>query len=317
MQKVKNVFSRFGFAQLVGGLAILLISVLMIPLTAADTLEKLNSSFGPSSLLMLMYVPNIAFLLVFWLIIRKIPKMEWQKEPMRFASLVKAFAMMYAVTMFLNMVGTAVSSAAPGEGSQQLEIIDKVVNTKLPLGILITAVFAPILEELIFRKMMIDRLHNYGETAVIVFTALCFGLFHGNVTQLFYTTGVGLFLGYVYCKTGKIHYTIILHIVNNTLSTSIMLLLPLMQNEGEGAGGSSVVAVLGITLLMIVLVISGIILIILHLKRKDIVLNNSYPEAIPKGQVLKTAYLNPGMVIFLLYSFFELASQTFSFPMPF
>ena len=302
MQIVKKVFSRFGFAQLAGMAAIMLLSLAVTPYVNTESLEKLVSGVGPSVLLLLTYVPNFLFLLAFWLIIRKVPKVEWQKEPMSFGTLLKIFVMMYAISTVLNQIGTVISRAAPAGGTQQLELIDEVVNTRLMIGFLIPAVIGPIVEELIFRKLMIDRLHNYGETAVIVFTALCFGLFHGNLTQFLYAGCVGLFLGYVYCKTGKVIYTMIMHILLNTFSASIMLLIPMLQG-GEESGRVLLLVAVGVVIAaMLTMGISGFILIIRTLKKKEIVLDDSMTDAIPKNEVLRTVYLNPGVVLLFAFS---------------
>lgn len=301
MQSVRKLFSRFGFAQLAGTIVISLISLALAPFATPEALEKLFSSVGPSVLLLLTYVPNVVFLIIFWIIVRKLPKSEWQKERMGPGALWKVFAMMYAVSSLLNLIGTAISGAAPAGGTEQLDLIDKVVNTKLLIGFLIPAVIGPVVEELIFRKLMIDRLHNCGETAVIVFTALCFGLYHGNLTQFMYATSVGLFLGYVYCKTGKVIYTMLMHILLNTLSSSIMLLVPMMQGDGDG---NALFFVLGALLVLLVgvLFVSGFILTIRRLKRKDVVLDNATPDAIPKNEILKTVYLNPGVALLFVFS---------------
>lgn len=297
MQKVKNTFSRFGFAQLAGMAVILLFSLVVAPFVNTESLEKLVSRVGPSVLLLLTYVPNFLYLLVFLLIIRKVPKVEWRKEPMSFGTLLKIFVMMYAISTVLNQIGTVISRAAPAGGTEQLDLIGDIVNTKLLIGFLIPAVIGPIVEELIFRKLMIDRLHNYGETAVIVFSALCFGLFHGNLTQFLYASCVGLFLGYVYCKTGKVIYTMIMHILLNTISASVMLLLPFLEGGAGNARALLLVAVGVLGLAILTMGISGFILLIRTLKKKDIVLDNSMADAIPRDEVLKTVYLNPGIVL--------------------
>ena len=317
MQKVKNVFSRFGFAQLAGMAVIVLFSLAVAPFGNTESLEKLVSGVGLSVLLLLTYVPNFLYLLVFWLIIRKVPKVEWRKESMHFGEFLKIFVMMYVLSTVLNLIGTVISKAAPVGGTQQLDLIGEIVNTKLLIGFLIPAVIGPVVEELIFRKLMIDRLHYYGETAAIVFTALCFGLFHGNLTQFLYASCVGLFLGYVYCKTGKVIYTMIMHILLNTISASIMLLLPFLEgNVGSGkAFLLAAVALLGVAVLT--MWISGFVQIIRTLKKKDIVLDDSMADAIPKDEVLKIVYLNPGVALLFAVCTASIAMDLLNLQLPF
>jgi uncharacterized membrane protein len=63
-------------------------------------------------------------------------------------------------------------------------------------------------------------------------SALLFGLFHGSLNQLCYAFLLGLVFGYVYIRTGKLRYTIMLHIGINSLST---VLLPGLLTVAENA----------------------------------------------------------------------------------
>lgn len=76
-------------------------------------------------------------------------------------------------------------------------------------------IIAPIFEELLFRKLLIDRLQPYGEKTAIAASALAFGLVHGNFSQFFYAFGIGLIFGYVYCRTKNVWYTISFHMIIN------------------------------------------------------------------------------------------------------
>ena len=259
-------------------------------------LEKLVSTIGPSMTLLLTDVPNMIFLLIFWLVIRRIPKSGWQAESMSFKSLFQVFVMMYAVSTVFNLIGTAVSKAAPAGGTEQLDMINTMVSSGVPAGLMITVLIAPVVEELIFRKLMLDRIRNYGEKTAIVFSAICFGLFHGNLTQFLYAFSVGLFLGYVYCKTGKVHYTMIMHALLNLFSSMIMLLVPLLK-----AGPLGMVIVTVLALMIAVMFVMGFVQLISHLRKKDLRLDKTMMTAIPSGEVVKTVYLNPCIMVFVLY----------------
>ena len=80
-----------------------------------------------------------------------------------------------------------------------------------------TGLFAPILEELFFRKLIIDRTRRYGELASILISAAFFGIFHQNFSQFFYAFGIGILLGYVYCRTGSYLTVTLLHIAFNVI----------------------------------------------------------------------------------------------------
>ncbi len=82
---------------------------------------------------------------------------------------------------------------------------------------LFTLVFAPIGEEFIFRKLIIDRLRRYGTVVSVLVSAALFSIFHMNIYQMIYAFFVGCILGYIYEKTGRLRYTISLHFVVNFL----------------------------------------------------------------------------------------------------
>ena len=298
MTSSKKTFTFIGLALICAYAVINALSKFVLaPLLLKADLAKLVETIGPSLTLLLTDIPNMIFLVVFWLVIRRIPKSDWQKETLSFKSMFQIFVMMYAVGTVFNLVGTYISQAAPAGGTEQLDMINAMVTSGIPTGIMMTVVIAPILEELIFRKLMLDRIRNYGEKTAIVFSALCFGLFHGNLTQFLYAFMIGLFLGYVYCKTGKVLYTMIMHALVNLISSSVMMFMPMVS---FGAIGTVIVLSLGVV--VAALLIMGFVQLIIHLRKKDLRLDNSMMTAIPSGEVVKTVYLNPCVLVFLAYT---------------
>ena len=57
--------------------------------------------------------------------------------------------------------------------------------------------------------------------AAVLASGLFFGLFHGNLNQFSYAFLLGLFLGFIYVKTGKLGYTIGLHMAINFIGSSL------------------------------------------------------------------------------------------------
>lgn len=91
---------------------------------------------------------------------------------------------------------------------------------------------APLMEEYVFRRCVIDRLRPFGERAALLSSALLFGLFHSGVNQVCYAFLLGLVFGYVYLRTGLLRYTAALHILVNGLTT---LVLPLLLYRVSGS----------------------------------------------------------------------------------
>lgn len=94
-----------------------------------------------------------------------------------------------------------------------------------PLGVLIIAVFSPVVEELVFRESMINDMQRQGMShwSAILISALAFGLIHANPAQIPFAMIMGVFFGYLYWKTGNIWLTSILHILNNGLAVALIL----------------------------------------------------------------------------------------------
>ena len=94
--------------------------------------------------------------------------------------------------------------------------------TYLFFGIITVGIVVPILEELIFRKLVIDSTNKYGYGAAIMISAFTFAVYHGNFTQFFYAFGLGILFAFIYSKTGKLRYTVFLHMGYNLYASAIM-----------------------------------------------------------------------------------------------
>ena len=92
----------------------------------------------------------------------------------------------------------------------------------LIFGIITVGIVIPILEELIFRRLVINSTCKYGYGAAIMISAFTFAVYHGNFIQFFYAFGLGILFAYIYCKTGKLRYTVLLHMAYNLYASMIM-----------------------------------------------------------------------------------------------
>lgn len=84
---------------------------------------------------------------------------------------------------------------------------------------LATILFAPVVEEILFRGLVMNALEKAkGPAFAIIGSALLFGIWHGIFIQSVYTFFLGLFAGFLYYKKRNIMYPITVHFVNNFLS---------------------------------------------------------------------------------------------------
>ncbi|MBQ2734335.1 MAG: CPBP family intramembrane metalloprotease [Clostridia bacterium] len=129
-------------------------------------------------------------------------------------------AICFSVSFLGNIVGTVVntivSSLTGRDAVNELEALT--VNTPFWANLLFCGILAPLMEEIFFRKLVIDRLRGFGDLPAILLSGIAFGLLHGNFNQFFYATFMGLLFGYVYLYTGKLRYTVALHAAINLVS---------------------------------------------------------------------------------------------------
>ncbi len=95
-----------------------------------------------------------------------------------------------------------------------------------PLGMVVIAIIAPVVEELAFREGLQRWLHRIVEPwTAILLSGVVFGIIHMNMEQGIFATLMGVVFSMLYYKTGSILLTSIIHILNNGLAVALMLVL--------------------------------------------------------------------------------------------
>jgi uncharacterized protein len=88
-------------------------------------------------------------------------------------------------------------------------------------AIIAVCVLAPVLEEMLFRGIMLRSfLSQYPRWQAIFTSALIFGIAHFNIYQFVLATWLGIFLGWLYERTKSLIPGIVLHAVINVLAVS-------------------------------------------------------------------------------------------------
>ena len=140
----------------------------------------------------------------------------------RFFALV---AISYACMIVGNLVGIGVNSLLSPNSVNLVGELATAAGMSAET-VIAFVVLAPVFEELVFRKVIVDRVLPFGEWPAILFSGITFGLFHGNLTQFFYAALLGMVLAYVYIRTGNVLYTIGIHACINFLGGVLPLLVP-------------------------------------------------------------------------------------------
>jgi len=116
-----------------------------------------------------------------------------------------------AVTIEIDVLGIDPTS-------ENTEIIVEMTRLN-PIFLLIPAITAPILEELIFRKILFGSLYkkmNFFWAAII--SSLIFGVLHMDFIHLLIYVSMGFVFAYLYVKTKRIIVPILVHMTLNTVT---------------------------------------------------------------------------------------------------
>ncbi|QSX06320.1 CPBP family intramembrane metalloprotease [Sedimentibacter sp. zth1] len=303
----KQTISQIGVALFI---FVLIAQAIQFPLVKIMLLFDENVSSQPW---FLFVVSAISLYLIgfpiYLILMKKIPtkKLVKPEEDKKYSikEIITFFLISYTAAILLNLVSTAVNLLiSMMKGSEVINPLEKVISGSSIWYVLIFAcILAPIMEEIIFRKILIDKLSRFGSTVAIVISAYAFALFHGNLSQLLYAFVLGLIFAYITVKSGTVKYSIILHVLVNFTGSCVPFIV---MNLGENA-----IVVLGI--IMWIVVISGIVLFfkkrkVLFAKIGDNVSENE--EVYMNGELiyendklpLSKAFFNVGMLMFLAIS---------------
>lgn len=296
LKAIRRTFSRVGLACT----AFFVISTLC-QLIAALALQGVRQQLGENLwtflCMLAMYPLAVAVCLLIMSTAPKGPAIRrYPMTPLRFLGiLIICVGLMFVGNIIGQMMMLIVSLLT---GRPMVNAIEELLTNMNVWSVLVLAVIiAPIVEETIFRKFLMDRLIPCGQFTAVILSGGMFGLAHGNFYQFFYAFALGLVFAYVYLRTGKVRYTIALHMMINFLGSIIpMALLDLIGRHPFLA--SYLLA--GDYMMMTGCALCALILLIMH--RKDVWFEKSWFQ-VPAGKWLKTVLLNVGMISFLIYCF--------------
>ena len=224
----KRDFSRFFLALVLftlssAAIVVLFELALLLGLGTKEAESLLNNIYVQWLVSFLpMYAVGFPVLL---LTVRGVNSSVRVKRKIGLEELVTLFFISKALMFAGNLVGSTLSdSIAALLGKEITDTTSELIESSpIWLIILIVVIIGPIVEELIFRRLMIDKLSKYGDGVAIVVSSVAFGLFHGNLYQFFYATLLGLVLGYIYAKSGNIKISILMHSVINLLGSVVVI----------------------------------------------------------------------------------------------
>ena len=286
----KKVFSTIGLALFIGMGVTKIVSKLLYKL--ADIIDLSSKPWVPIAITVIdLYLIGFP---IFILIVNKLPDGELREsKKLSVGGIIKVCiigvatgTLFFIVSSIINSLITSLIGSEVTSGVGELVGENSVILTFMVVGII-----GPIVEELMFRKYVINKTRQYGDKIAIFTSGILFGLFHGNLEQVFYTAAMGAFLAYVTLKTGTIKYAIIAHIFNNSLTVLTTTLISLGLSESM------------INNIFFAFIVVGLILFIIN--RKKIKLLKGEIE-LEKGTAFSVTCLNIGMILFFIHALVEI-----------
>ena len=292
-----------------------------------DGLLSLPSSFKNLVYYAMMFIP--AYLIGVSLLYAMLNRIK-SNVPGRATMTGSAWAYTLFIIVFLvyigNLIGVVLMNFVAGlNGTSPVSSLDTMMGeTGIFTQIIFVVILAPIVEELCFRKFLIDKIGVYGERNAMILSGLIFALFHGNIYQFFYAFFLGVIFSYIYIRSGKIKYTIALHCIVNffggALPSLLMKTVDLVKvseleeelKKATEMGNSKKIMELVAQIytpqfmllafylfFMFIAFLVGLILFIRLISNKKIYLDgNGTPMT--RSEVKKVTYGNVGMIVFIV-----------------
>lgn len=164
----------------------------------------------------------------------------------------------------------------------------------LTLYFIIIAVIPPIVEELLFRGMILHSLRKYGDGFAVVGSAILFGLYHGNFVQMVFAFIAGLVMALVVVRTHSLWPSILIHFFNNTISVAIEIT--------QRYGGEQLANTVNNTVVGVFLVLGAAALVYLLIKDKKFFSGDAVNPFFRMSAKLGALFFNPGGVAVLLFA---------------
>ena len=237
MEKIKRTLVSIGIFVA----AQILVSVIFIIAAMAQGMDMqtaVNSTLGP-----VLLVSDFLVIVILLAIKYCSFKELFQKVPadVLLISIVFALCGKFAVELLSSTVDI------PNKLEEQFKMLAGTVS-----GFFGICIVGPIMEEIIMRRVVLKEMEKLTKSmwwGIIISSAL-FAIIHINPIQVVFAMPAGIFLGWLYCKTGSLLVPICIHILNNTISFITMNI----GSDNEITLNST----LGVILFLVLILVSAI-----------------------------------------------------------
>ncbi|MBU1144237.1 MAG: CPBP family intramembrane metalloprotease [Firmicutes bacterium] len=196
-------------------------------------------SYGFDELPLFYILINLSQVFITGIIFLVIDKTNFKKDWTNFKLNLKKYTLqivvgiliVYTVSISSQYLLEFLGQASTSENEVMIGSMFSTDILNLVLLFLLLCVFTPIVEELVFRKVLFNFVEKrFGSILAIISSGVIFGLMHvisyGDFIQAIPYVGMGIVFGYIYFRANKnIYVPIAVHFINNFISYSLYVLM--------------------------------------------------------------------------------------------
>ncbi|MDE6664179.1 MAG: CPBP family intramembrane metalloprotease [Lachnospiraceae bacterium] len=160
-----------------------------------------------------------------------------------------------AIIAFTSSVGLnilIILTGLVGKSESYKQVAERQYGVAFGVGLFIYGVISPVVEEIVFRGLIYNRMKKYYPIWLsVIVSALLFGAWHGNMVQALYGTCMGILIAYTYERFKNFKIPCIFHAIANISVYTIT------YNQGlynAVVRSYNAVVLIGISIVLIVLI---------------------------------------------------------------
>jgi abortive infection protein len=199
-------------------ISMFLITIDFLRVIVGFVIEKMTGSSDKITLAIIYgltaYILDIPMIYYF---IRNNKKKKYfvTKEKMNIGSFIGCFALMALITAIIGIIFLVFKLKIE---SNDNSILPDYPTLYVNMTLFSTIIIAPIIEEMIFRGVIMNDLKEYGYKTAIIINSVLFGLAHTEIEKVIITIFLGIIFSYVAYRY-SLRYSVLLHMVWNLNSS--------------------------------------------------------------------------------------------------
>jgi len=187
------------------------------------------STFSPKNKILIVSICEISLMLIFYFIYRKSLKEDFKDYKNNISNYLFKGVIIWAISVVLMIISNIIISTHVGNTAANEQVVQSTIKL-FPIYMLLSSViYAPFIEELVFRKSIRDAISN--NLLYIFISGTTFGYIHtlagSSSNEIYFIVPyaiVGYAFAYIYTKTNNIFVSMTLHAIHNAIVVIISIL---------------------------------------------------------------------------------------------